>query len=604
MHPERTSPPSAFMPPRDSTCHEDRLIRQGSILLLVLVVVAVLALSTSSQLLMMQNESRATRHAGRQQQALRLAESGIAYLQTLLALERLEVARMGGLLDNRELLQGVLVDDDTLPEYRGRFTVLSPAMMQGRVMGFRYGLEDESAKLNLNTLLQDKKDQPGNSADGSAGEDDSSEDDSADGSSNRGASVPTTNSPRDRLMVLPGMEREIADAILDYLDADDMPRLFGAESDYYQGLDPPTLPVNGPITRLDQLLSVRGVTPALLYGLDANRNYEVDWHENSRDRLDELDNSSGQLDQGWSAYLTTASAERLVNPEGELKIDINSDDLQQLQQKIGEVITPDQATFIIALRQYGPMAEQPETSSPGSSPGGNPGGSSSGSPKNNSAGGLSGNAAGTAPGGNAGQPAQASDITIDFEKKGQYQLTSLLDLVGVKVQIVNSENAPPQILESPWPDNPSTFQGDWLQLADHVSIGTAERLSGRVNINQASHLVLGTLDGLSESDIDQILSRRDEQLDPATSPQRHACWLLAEGIVTLDEMKQLNGRITTQGAIYRGQVVGYFESGTPVARLEVVIDQSNDQQAIISWTDLSTRGPGFQIDTLGAEDPL
>jgi hypothetical protein len=197
---------------------------------------------------------------------------------------------------------------------------------------------------------------------------------------------------------------------------------------------------------------------------------------------------------------------------------------------------------------------------------------------------------------------KASAITIDFEKKGQYQLTSLLDLVGVKVQIKTSDNTPPQILESPWSDKPSTFRGDWLQLTDQVGIGTAQRLSGRVNINQASRIVLGTLDGLSEADIDQILSRRDQQLDPATSPQRHACWLLAEGIVKLDAMKQLAARITTQGAIYRGQVVGYFESGKPVARLEVVIDQSNDRQALISWTDLSTRGPGFEIDALGGED--
>ncbi len=125
--------------------HAARSARRGSILLLVLIVVATLALVTSSQMLMMQNETRATRLAHRQQQARCLAESGVAYLTSLLAMEPLEINQVGGLYENRELLQGVLVDDDLLEEYRGRFTVLSPAMINGQPIGFRYGLEDESA---------------------------------------------------------------------------------------------------------------------------------------------------------------------------------------------------------------------------------------------------------------------------------------------------------------------------------------------------------------------------------------------------------------------------------------------------------------------------
>ncbi len=158
------------------------------------------------------------------------------------------------------------------------------------------------------------------------------------------------------------------------------------------------------------------------------------------------------------------------------------------------------------------------------------------------------------------------------------------------------------MLESPWTDSRSTFRSDWLELADYVGVGAIQRLSGRVNINQASRVVLGSLDSLDESEIEQILSRRDQQFDLVTSVQRHACWLLAEGIVSLNKMKQLDQQVTTQGAIHRGQVIGFFASGKPVARLEVVIDCSGGEPKLIGWDNLSGRGPGFNIDTLGVEE--
>ena len=45
----------------------------------------------------------------------------------------------------------------------------------------------------------------------------------------------------------------------------------GAESDYYGSLSPPYAPRNGPPVTIEELLLVRGVTPQLLFGLDAAR---------------------------------------------------------------------------------------------------------------------------------------------------------------------------------------------------------------------------------------------------------------------------------------------------------------------------------------------
>lgn len=50
---------------------------------------------------------------------------------------------------------------------------------------------------------------------------------------------------------------------LDSLDDDAVTGLSGAESDYYQGLDPPYACANGPFNHVNELFSVKGITPDL-----------------------------------------------------------------------------------------------------------------------------------------------------------------------------------------------------------------------------------------------------------------------------------------------------------------------------------------------------
>ena len=58
----------------------------------------------------------------------------------------------------------------------------------------------------------------------------------------------------------------IVDSIQDWRDEDDLHRVNGAESDYYQGMRPPYDAKNGPFDSIDELLLVKGVTPELFYG--------------------------------------------------------------------------------------------------------------------------------------------------------------------------------------------------------------------------------------------------------------------------------------------------------------------------------------------------
>ena len=58
----------------------------------------------------------------------------------------------------------------------------------------------------------------------------------------------------------------IVDSILDWKDADDLHRLNGAESDYYLSLPNPYRAKDANFDTLEELLLVRGVTPEILYG--------------------------------------------------------------------------------------------------------------------------------------------------------------------------------------------------------------------------------------------------------------------------------------------------------------------------------------------------
>jgi general secretion pathway protein K len=61
----------------------------------------------------------------------------------------------------------------------------------------------------------------------------------------------------------------IVDSILDWIDQDDLHRLNGAESDYYESLSPPYSCKDGPLDRVEELLLIRDVTKEIYSGQPA-----------------------------------------------------------------------------------------------------------------------------------------------------------------------------------------------------------------------------------------------------------------------------------------------------------------------------------------------
>jgi general secretion pathway protein K len=58
----------------------------------------------------------------------------------------------------------------------------------------------------------------------------------------------------------------VSDSILDWIQPGDRPRPAGAKSDYYLGLTPSYYAKNAPMDTTEELLLVKGVTPAMYYG--------------------------------------------------------------------------------------------------------------------------------------------------------------------------------------------------------------------------------------------------------------------------------------------------------------------------------------------------
>lgn len=517
--------------------------RRGMVLVVVLVVVSLLTLSALTFAHMMLAEREATELTGRRLQARSLAQSGVDYVRLMLMLDETTLQERGGLYDNQDELSGALVVDDNDPRYRGRFAVVAPGLSNGYYSGIRYGLEDESTKLNLNAVVHFDEESEGTG--------------------------------QEILLTLPGMTEEIADAILDWIDEDDDTRDYGAESDYYSALSPGYAPKNGPLDSIDELLLVRDVTPWLLYGVDANRNGNADTMEPDSQSLMDVDNTDESLNSGWAAYLTVHSMESTTTDDGESKIDLNQDDLETLYDEVSEALSADWAAFIVGYRQNGASSERDNV--PPST-------------------------------------IQKSSINFDGEASEENQIGSVLDLVGVSVQINvqnqpqdnnsnrNSNNSSGTVLAPMLEENSGELETELLALLDAATVSSEDTIAGRININQAPRTVLLTIPGMTEEAADLIISNRIEDPIEADESQAYTVWPLLQGLVDLETMKSLERYVCTGGSVYRAQIVGYYDGGGPWSRLEVIFDATQSPPAVLSWNDIGHLGQGYPLDMLGTEE--
>lgn len=503
------------------TFARERRAKSGFVLIMVLIVIALLSLAGYAFTEVMFTEYKATRLQGDLRQTRLLAESGVEATKGYLALAPAQRKEAGGHFNNPERFQAIGVSGLEPGEMPGRFSIIAPPLAGEDPPKLRFGLANESAKLNLHAVLEWEARQPG------AG--------------------------RAALMNLPGMTEDLADAILDWIDADDVPREFGAESDYYSRLEPPYLPAQRVPVALEELCWARGVTPRHLFGQDANRNGYLDETELLKSEGQPLDLKQDPGPFGWSILLTLHSAEGHRRPDGQPKINLNDANLSKLYDQLMREFGQEWATFIIAYRQFGPYV------------------------------GLATSA--------TGQP-----LPPDLELPAKFSLGSQLDLIAVRVQVAHPE-IPAFVLPCPFENNRNSMTEYLPKLMDATTV-RAEPVVGRVDLNEAPREVLLAIPGMSAGLVEDILSKRGNEPGFVSDEHRHPTWLLQEGLVELEAMKSLLNFVTAGGDVFRAQTVGYLENGS-IFRAEFLLDATSGPPRLISWTDLRRLGRGYDISLLG-----
>lgn len=498
--------------------------RCGVVLIVVTIVLVLISLSAYGFVALMQTENKAAHLRGDQLQAESVAASGEEFLQALLELPRAQRASAGGLWENPGLFQGQVVDGQPSDTRQGRFCVLAPHWDESS-QPFRFGVECESSKVHLGTILAwDKK---------------------------------TAGAGRTALMKLPGMTESVADALLDWIDEDSTPREFGAESDYYQGLNPPYAAANRLPQSLEELLLVKGVTRELLFGLDLNVNYRIDPFETELARSQNAQisveqDSPSPSKRPWSSYLTVYSAERDESFDGRPKISLNHRDLTTLHQQLSAAFDPAWANFVVAFRQFGPYE-------------------------------------------GSGSGADASNFAFDPSRPSKFQIKSVFDLMDARVEVETSSSNSTEILASPIGRQSGSLQEDLPRLCDETTTGTEKVIRGRININTASREVLSMIPGLDAGVIERIMAARSMGEDSNGHRQRHAVWLLAEGLVDVPTMKRLEPYVTTGGDVVRAQIVAFYDEQSPWMRMESVLDSTRSPTRRVYYKNLRNLGRGFLL---------
>ena len=605
--------------------------RHGSVLLVVLVVIALLALGAYSFSELMVSESHATGVFGREAQARAAADSGVELAAALLGLPTEEGAYENVVHDPQNFVRTIKEADG--PRGRTRFSLVAPNESDVTCTTIRFGLIDESSKLNVNALVaaEQKQQSRGTSlssgsttassgttggsstsaSSGSTGSTSGSNSSTSSASTSSTSGTVSASDPASRLLMIPGMTYELADAILDFIDSDDTPRTNGCESEYYNGLSPAYSAKNSPLESLDELLLVRGVTSEYLYGEDFNRNGLLDPNENDGDASWPPDNADGALQLGWSAYLTVYGREKNTRWDGTNRININDNNLADLYDKLEQEFDATVAQFVIAYRvssQAQAAATQAAGGSnnnpPGSTPasGGSGGGPSSGG-GNASTANLNqqysqlqqaATTLGSAIGGGSGTVTRGG---MDLSKGGGKQITSLYELVGATAQA--TVNGSVTTLQSPWGADSGGMTTYLPSLLDTLTTNMDEYTDGRINAAQARYETLLTIPGMNEALAETILGKRQgadgAPLVDTTGARATAGWLVIEGIVDLPTMQQLDQYVTGRGGIYRVNSIGYFDEAGPFIRLEAVIDttQSKKPPVILFLKDLTELGRGY-----------
>lgn len=520
--------------------------REGYVIFAVLVVVVVLSLTAYRFADAMIGEYRAGVRAVEDAQVKAAAVSGLHYAAAVLADRETFYGDLGGNpFDNADIFEEFEVPEAGTAGGTGRtpkFSIRAVVPDSTGTYEQRFGVVDEGGKLNINSLI---------------------------------ALDSTGEQLYAALMKLPNMTEDVANAIVDWVDTDDVERASGAESSYYQSLPNPYRTKNGPLNSLDELLFVKGVTPELLYGGDRNRNGVVDG--------DETDNT-----RGWSDYLTVYGREINVDMSGTVRIYLNGDDLETLYKQLQQAVGDELAAYIVASKVFSPTRAQAATATLSLSSGGGGGGS------------MTFTVTGTSGGNNQqGQRPKVAATTEQLIAAVQAQIAatgtsgkrirSLMDLTNTQIALPRPPGTPNDVPDyvaySPLLD-PTKLNQMLPALLDKTTTRQAVEMVPRINVNSAPREVLLAVPTMTEAEVDAILTARPNQVLTDVGTVSTA-WLVTSSALTTARFKQVERYLTGSSMVYRAQSIGYTRPNGAVARMEAVIDTNQGAPRFLMVRDLS-----------------
>ncbi|MCS7238032.1 MAG: general secretion pathway protein GspK [Thermoguttaceae bacterium] len=461
------------------------------ILLVVLVVLSMLTFAGLAIVINISTETRAFVYESNRLQLEQVLLSGVEYLKAFCEKTPAEQFAAGGPDDNPARFSRVPVAAPGGSAPLGYFSVLAPRQeADPSTPGGRFGLQSENAKLNLRTLLLWEE--------------------------------TGIARARDALMLLPGMTESVADSILDWVDADESRRPYGAEADYYATQRLPYRPRNDVPVAIEELLLVRGVERYLLIG--------ATFGQPSSAGLSLVTGGGGQSEAtAWVNYITPYSGERNVSSDGLPRINLNDPELARLHQRIAQAFTEEIADFVVFYRQFGPATEEVDSLSD----------------------------AQAAPG----------DLAPDFSRSAAHAFRSVFDILdaSVEVEVAGRDRV---VVRSPLSADPELVRQHLSNWIDRTTTTADRVLYGRIDITRAPREVLLAIPGMDSTVAERILALR--QQGTSGGEESPLARLYFEGAISAEQLRQLGPFVTTRTDVWTAEIVAE-DAGNPNLRLRAVV---------------------------------
>jgi len=185
---------------------------------------------------------------------------------------------------------------------------------------------------------------------------------------------------------------------------------------------------------------------------------------------------------------------------------------------------------------------------------------------------------------------------MNISNGAQYTVLSLYELPGASTKA--TINGASSTLQSPWTTAVPDMTQNLPIIIDKLTLTDQPYIDGRVNINFAPREILLGLPNMTEALVDSIIGEQTHVSSSSSgadvSPDRLiAGWLVLNGTLTINQLQSLDPLVTGRGDVFHVQSVGYFDGGGPMARVEAIIDGTQDPPQVIFMRDLTELGRGF-----------